>query len=421
MAGTVINLNDTTPAALSGRTNVEWLADSNNPRNVSASIATPAIANLSDVTLSALASGQLLSYNGTKWVNGSGPLTTAGDIIYENATPALARLPIGTPGQVLTVVGGLPAWATASVGVLTTAGDMVYENATPANARLPIGSGGQVLTVASGLPSWGPASAAAGDLYYVNATPALARLPIGTSGYVLTVVAGAPAWAAAGGGGGSSAPAGTAHLLTYNGSSTLGPGNNFGSQWSNLGGSFGVFNSGTNAGLPGIYQMTSGSGSYSQVAEDAVAKQICLNIFDTFRFYGAAASTSTSNALYWYGMSAVEAGSLAVTNPNNSVVAFRFLQGTDTHWMAYVGTATATFTAVSTGVVPDGNMHQWMIKQDSSGNLTFYIDGALVATINAGSTGIPTANTGMYPIVLNYVPSGTVQSYIHSIGWWSTF
>jgi hypothetical protein len=38
-------------------------------------------------------------------------MTTAGDIIYENATPAAARLPIGTTGQVLTVVGGLPAWS----------------------------------------------------------------------------------------------------------------------------------------------------------------------------------------------------------------------------------------------------------------------------------------------------------------------
>ncbi len=42
------------------------------------------------------------------------PLTTAGDIIYENNTPAPANLPIGTTGQVLTVVAGLPAWQTFS-------------------------------------------------------------------------------------------------------------------------------------------------------------------------------------------------------------------------------------------------------------------------------------------------------------------
>jgi hypothetical protein len=39
-------------------------------------------------------------------------MTTAGDMIYENATPTAARLPIGTVGQVLTVAGGLPTWAT---------------------------------------------------------------------------------------------------------------------------------------------------------------------------------------------------------------------------------------------------------------------------------------------------------------------
>jgi hypothetical protein len=44
------------------------------------------------------------------------PLSNAGDIIYENSTPAPARLAIGTNGQVLTVSGGLPAWAAAAGG-----------------------------------------------------------------------------------------------------------------------------------------------------------------------------------------------------------------------------------------------------------------------------------------------------------------
>lgn len=40
------------------------------------------------------------------------PLTTAGDLLYENATPAPDRLPIGLQNQVLTVNLGLPAWKT---------------------------------------------------------------------------------------------------------------------------------------------------------------------------------------------------------------------------------------------------------------------------------------------------------------------
>lgn len=49
------------------------------------------------------------------------PLTTAGDIIFENNTPTPARLGIGTTGQVLTVVAGLPSWQTpATTGTVTS-------------------------------------------------------------------------------------------------------------------------------------------------------------------------------------------------------------------------------------------------------------------------------------------------------------
>ena len=41
------------------------------------------------------------------------PMTTAGDLIFENGTPTAARLPIGTTGQILTVVSGLPSWQSA--------------------------------------------------------------------------------------------------------------------------------------------------------------------------------------------------------------------------------------------------------------------------------------------------------------------
>lgn len=74
----------------------------------------------------------------------SNPLTTAGDIIIENATPAIARLPIGTTGQCLTVVGGLPAWATGPLQLTPTAvkttaynasaGDLVVCNANGTTA-----------------------------------------------------------------------------------------------------------------------------------------------------------------------------------------------------------------------------------------------------------------------------------------------
>jgi hypothetical protein len=40
------------------------------------------------------------------------PLTTTGDIIYEASASTAARLPVGSTGQVLTVAGGIPSWAT---------------------------------------------------------------------------------------------------------------------------------------------------------------------------------------------------------------------------------------------------------------------------------------------------------------------
>jgi hypothetical protein len=47
-------------------------------------------------------------------------LTTQGDLLYADATPAVARLPIGSAGQVLSVASGLPAWAALSALALTT-------------------------------------------------------------------------------------------------------------------------------------------------------------------------------------------------------------------------------------------------------------------------------------------------------------
>jgi hypothetical protein len=47
------------------------------------------------------------------------PMTTTGDSIYSSSGSTPARLGIGTTGQVLTVAGGLPSWATPSAGGLT--------------------------------------------------------------------------------------------------------------------------------------------------------------------------------------------------------------------------------------------------------------------------------------------------------------
>jgi hypothetical protein len=50
------------------------------------------------------------------------PLTTTGDTLYRANSTTNARLPIGTTGQVLKVVGGIPAWANESGAVTSVNG-----------------------------------------------------------------------------------------------------------------------------------------------------------------------------------------------------------------------------------------------------------------------------------------------------------
>ena len=63
-------------------------------------------------------------YTGSAWANldttgMTNPMTTTGDTIYSSSGSTPARLGIGTTGQVLTVAGGIPSWATSSSGSMT--------------------------------------------------------------------------------------------------------------------------------------------------------------------------------------------------------------------------------------------------------------------------------------------------------------
>lgn len=217
-------------------------------------------------------------------------------------------------------------------------------------------------------------------------------------------------------------PTGTLHSLVFDGNTPFGNTNQLGVSWENYGagsGTFAINSTGVSGSNPGNWKLTSGTASYGCIKNDAVSNQIDLNIFAQFQAYVALGGTSSGG--YWIGFSSLAAASLSATNPNGSIVAFRFIQGTDTHYQAYVGTATGTFTAVDTGIAPDTNFHQLKIQQDNSGNLTFYIDGTLVATISAGATGIPSGSTAMSEVIDCYVGSSTVTMLVHSVVWWSKF
>jgi hypothetical protein len=86
-----------------------------------------------------------------------------GDMVYGNSTPLWARLPAGSQNQILAMGPSLPAWTTQTLlsalhsdtsAGSAVAGDLIAANSVPKWARLPIGSAGQVLTVVNGVPAW---------------------------------------------------------------------------------------------------------------------------------------------------------------------------------------------------------------------------------------------------------------------------
>ena len=90
------------------------------------------------------------------------PSTTLGDIEYRSSTTSVnTRLGIGSSGQCLSVVAGVPSWAASATSTLTTTGDLLYASAANTLARRAIGTTGQVLTVTGGLPTWATAATGA--------------------------------------------------------------------------------------------------------------------------------------------------------------------------------------------------------------------------------------------------------------------
>ena len=66
------------------------------------------------------------------------PSTTLGDIEYRSSTANTnTRLAIGTTGQVLTVSGGVPAWATASAGGMTLISTTTLSGGTVSLTSIP--------------------------------------------------------------------------------------------------------------------------------------------------------------------------------------------------------------------------------------------------------------------------------------------
>jgi hypothetical protein len=121
------------------------------------------------------------------------PETTTGDIAYRSATANTnTRLAIGSSGQVLTVAGGVPSWATPTTGDIegVTAGTGI--------------SGGGTSGTVTVTNSMATAIDAKGDLIAGTGADTFARLAVGTNGHTLvadSAEATGLKWAAPAGGG----------------------------------------------------------------------------------------------------------------------------------------------------------------------------------------------------------------------------
>ena len=88
---------------------------------------------------------------------------------------SLVDLKGGTTGQVLSKASGTDmdfAWVSDAAGMtnpMTTTGDTIYSSSGSTPARLGIGSTGQVLTVAGGLPTWASPAGGGGKVLQVVA------------------------------------------------------------------------------------------------------------------------------------------------------------------------------------------------------------------------------------------------------------
>ena len=98
-------------------------------------------------------------YNGTSWVN----VGNAGDITEVQA---------GVGISIASGTGPIPVITNSSTDLITTAGDILYGTAADTMARLGIGTAGQVLKVNSGAtaPEWGTAGGGGKVLQVVQGT-----------------------------------------------------------------------------------------------------------------------------------------------------------------------------------------------------------------------------------------------------------
>jgi hypothetical protein len=134
---------------------------------------------------------------------------TTGDLIYSSATNTLSKLGIGSNGQVLTVVGGVPAWAASAGGGGVTSFQTSLNGLTPSTSTTGAVTLAGTLGVSSG--GTGQTSYTDGQLLIGNSTGNTLSKATLTAGSNITITngAGTITIASTGGGGGGANPEAT--------------------------------------------------------------------------------------------------------------------------------------------------------------------------------------------------------------------